>query len=305
MYLADRIAQWTTPLTVALRGKEWKLPGVSGFAERVSQCAVRYVLMEDVHEACCQLAERWSDLLDPANPLLRAPLEQTWAEWRDPETAEQIGVLIEAAEKGRAGSLRIFWTRGGVVDVAQADIAFDFDRPLDFVQTFGQPRYALRALPPAFAGLKRHLSLTLDEEWQAYFRSTELGPQGLPEASSLCGENLWRDVIRTLAFFILVASRLPLIERPVERTRLNAYRIKAGRKPLLDHVEIRIGQAASQRSGQDGEADGGGSRKYPRLHMVRGHLVRRRDNIFWRTAHVRGGGSSDLPMPATRVARMG
>jgi hypothetical protein len=305
MYLADRVALCTTPLTVCLNETEWTMPGVAGFAERVSSCPVRYVLMEDVHEACCDLAERFGDLLQAHNPILRAPLDQAWIEWRDPETGAQVGVLMAAADDGRSGTLRIFWTRGDTIDVAQADIVFDFDRPLDFMQARGMPRYALRALPPAFAGLKRHLSLTLDPEWQDYFRNTVLGANGLPEASSLCGEMLWRDVIRTLAFFILVGSRAPLVERPVERARLNALRVKAGKPPLLDHVEMRIGQAGPAYTGHGGGAGGDGARKHPRLHMVRGHLVRRRDSVFWRAAHVRGGGSGEPPMPATRLVKLG
>jgi hypothetical protein len=31
-----------------------------------------------------------------------------------------------------------------------------------------------------------------------------------------------------------------------------------------------------------------GSRRPPRLHHVRGHLVRREDRVFWRMAHLRG-----------------
>jgi hypothetical protein len=31
-----------------------------------------------------------------------------------------------------------------------------------------------------------------------------------------------------------------------------------------------------------------GCRRSPRLHHVRGHLVRREDRVFWRTPHLRG-----------------
>ena len=246
MYLADKVVHCATPLTIELHDREWRLPGTVVFTEQVSECAVRYVLQSDVHEACCQLAERWSDLLDPANPKLRVPMERIWTEWRDPETNEQVGVLVNATPDGRAGTMRFFWTQDGIVEVAQAEILFDFDRRVDFTQSCGRPYYGLRALPDAFAGLKRHLALTLDRAWQIYFGATALGPHGLAEASSMCGERLWPDVVRALSFFVLVASRTPFVERPMQRARLNAVRAKAGKAPLLDHVEIRIGQTISQ-----------------------------------------------------------
>ena len=70
-------------------------------------------------------------------------------------------------------------------------------------------------------------------------------------------------------------------------------------KALFDHVELKLGQPPSV-----GAAHAGGSRKFPRMHMVRGHLVRRQDSVFWRSAHIRGGAVTEPPMPVTRRVRL-
>jgi len=302
MHLADKINHSVFEIDIELGDHTWWLPGPAAFAEELSQCLIRYILFEDVHETCGQLAERWCDLLNASNPKLRAPMEQAWIEWTDPECGEQVGVLVNAASDGRGGILRMFWTKEETVEVAQAEVVFDFDAPINFRQAKGRPLYGMRALPAAYGDLRRHLAIAIDSSWERYFRATALGPHGLPEVSSICGERLWPDVVRVLAFFILLASRTPFIERPVLRERLNVSRVNAGKQPLLDHVELRLGQPSSPNiSGQEQTS----GRKHPRLHMVRGHLVRRRDSVFWRAAHVRGGGSCESPMPATRLVRMG
>lgn len=300
MYLADRIAHCTHGVEIDLHGKAWSLPGPATFAERVRECPARYVLLEDVHEACCQLAERWSDLLDPVNPRLRAPMQDFWIEWSDPDTRERVGVLVRAEHSGRYGSLRAFWTKEDAVEVAQAEIVFDFDRALDFRRAHGSPRYGLRALPSPYDNLRPHLAVALDTPWAEYFRETALGPHGLPEASSACGERLWPDAIRALAFFVLLASAASVDQRTISKDRLNTARAKAGKRPLLDHVELRLGRPQAPSV----EHLAGAGRKYPRMHMVRGHLVRRRDNLFWRAAHVRGGGQAMDAAPVTRHVRL-
>ncbi len=298
MYLADRIAEAPSRIGVELRGKVWLLPGPSSFADAVAHCSSRYILQDDVQDACCQLAERWPDLLDTANTRLRAPMDGAWIEWTDPDVGEQVGMLVSTDGEGRAGALRVFWTQGGELNVAQGAVLFDFNRAVNFTHAEGSPTYRLRALPAAYVGMKNHLALAIDEPWADYFRATALGPHGLPEASSICGERLWPDVVWALAFFVLLASRMPFMERPILRGRLNLSRARAGKRALLDHVELRLGQVGIA-DGHDGGA-GAGGRKHPRLHMVRGHLVRRRDSVFWRCAHIRGGASGDSAAPITR-----
>lgn len=301
MYLSDKVAICSAPLELDLRGKKWKLPGASAFADDVRACPTRYVLFDDVRAACHELTDRWGDLLDPRNPTLRAPMEDVWLEWSESSIREQAGVLVNASPDGRSGSMRIFWSTSEQADAAQAVVLFDFDNPLNFTRAQGRHLYGMRALPEEFGALKNHLALAIDGSWAEYFRASALGDQGLPEAASLCSDELWTDVVRTLAFFVLLGSRMPFDEREVSRERLNVQRAKAGRPELLDHVELRLGGYGGYSDTTGGTGLGG--RKQPRMHVVRGHLVRRNDSLFWRTAHVRGRANADA-MPVVRHVRM-
>jgi hypothetical protein len=75
---------------------------------------------------------------------------------------------------------------------------------------------------------------------------------------------------------------------PVSRSAINRKRLANGRAPLLDHIEVN----ASLDAVSTGEATGEGSgRLSPRLHHVRGYLVRRENRVFWRVPHLRGSGA--------------
>jgi hypothetical protein len=74
---------------------------------------------------------------------------------------------------------------------------------------------------------------------------------------------------------------------PVSRAAINRKRLANGRAPLLDHVEVNASLDAVATA--ESAADGSG-RQSPRLHHVRGHLVRRENRVFWRVPHLRGSG---------------
>jgi hypothetical protein len=59
-----------------------------------------------------------------------------------------------------------------------------------------------------------------------------------------------------------------------------------GRDRLLDHIEV----SASLDTLHAADSAGGeySARQSPRLHHVRGHLVRRDNRVFWRVPHLRG-----------------
>jgi hypothetical protein len=95
-----------------------------------------------------------------------------------------------------------------------------------------------------------------------------------------------------LAFMLLLASRAGLPRRPQTFERLNRSRRKAAKAPLLDHIEMRapvlpeyLGCAGAERHH---------ARRGPRLHHVRGHLVRRGNQLFWRIPHLRGSARSGI-----------
>ena len=63
----------------------------------------------------------------------------------------------------------------------------------------------------------------------------------------------------------------------------------AGRFALLDHVEVSMQVLDHDTPGVGERRDE--IRSAPRLHFVRGHLVRRGGGIHWRIAHMRGSAS--------------
>jgi hypothetical protein len=77
-----------------------------------------------------------------------------------------------------------------------------------------------------------------------------------------------------------------LPRHPYTFERLNRSRRKCGRVPLLDHIEVRAPVLPEYLSCS--RADPHGIRRSPRLHHVRGHLVRRGSQLFWRIPHLRG-----------------
>jgi hypothetical protein len=94
------------------------------------------------------------------------------------------------------------------------------------------------------------------------------------------------DAPMLMALFLLMAVRADLVPRHVNPVRLNAKRVRLGRRPLLEHIEVSAPVFAS--GGVPRHDGAGGTRRGPRFHHVRGHLVRRRNTIYWRGPHWRG-----------------
>jgi hypothetical protein len=78
-----------------------------------------------------------------------------------------------------------------------------------------------------------------------------------------------------------------LPRRPLMLERLNQARLKAGRAPLLEHTEVSAPLLPEYRA-SGGRGGPEHVRRGPRLHHVRGHLVRRGSQLFWRVPHLRG-----------------
>jgi hypothetical protein len=95
-----------------------------------------------------------------------------------------------------------------------------------------------------------------------------------------------------LAFFLLLSAKDATRTIPVSRTAINRKRLAHGRRPLLDHIEVRASLEAVRES--DSAAVEPSGRQSPRLHHVRGHLVRRDNRVFWRVPHLRGSGSRGI-----------
>lgn len=291
-------------------GRLTALNNTADCAAFVACCPLRYVLTDSLTRLCADLAYSKGARTVACADLLRVPAETLWVEWCNdpwnhalqqygfplipagPQWVGRRGAWIRASRDGRAGLVRTFWTAAGEVLASSVEAYFDFD-----TAEGGEPeppdreaRFAGRVHDSTRPGnddiLGRCFRFRYEQSWSEYY-----GNAGLSSEGSLA---LWRHAVGTIAidipmlltFLLLLATRNGLPQRAHELERLNRRRHASGKYPLLDHIEVSAPLLAEYRDYPRGEARLVRSR--PRLHHVRGHLVRRGSQIFWRVPHLRG-----------------
>jgi len=312
MKLADQIAQFRTPFVVlsASTGQSTRLNNTADCGAEVAGAPIRFVLSDDLTRLCTALSYSKGARTLACADLVRVPAESLWIEWfAEPWRSElqrygfaiapqgnearggRRGALFRASRDGRRGTVRTFWTGAADGDVLASSIEAYFD--LDTLRG-EEPE------PPAgeYPSLHRVVDETggdilgrcfrfrYERSWSRYYEQAALEPR---EA-----EVLWRHALGTiaidiplvLAFLLLLGVRSGLPQQRQSFERLNRSRLKAGKAPLLDHIEVRAPLLPEFRSAGSEDSDSG--RRSPRLHHVRGHLVRRGSQLFWRVPHLRG-----------------
>jgi hypothetical protein len=313
MRLADRIAQCRTPFIVqdTKRNYAAHLSGAATFSEEIRACPTRYVLSDELTRLCVALAfSKGASTLACAD-LLHVPAERVWVEWCEaPWFAEltrygfrthersvitgRRGALIYSSATGRRGLIRAFWARGETdwdVLASSMEAQFDFDtpdgEPPNFLEASDRPTISVFDQGVGGADiLRRCFRFRFERTWAQYYAQATLSAQ---QRDAIARDALGSIAIQIpvmLAFFLLLATRPGPPRRPLMLERLNRARLRSGKAPLLAHTEVSaplIPQyGASSRSGL------GVGRRPPRLHHVRGHLVRRGDQLLWRVPHLRG-----------------
>jgi hypothetical protein len=141
--------------------------------------------------------------------------------------------------------------------------------------------------------LRRCFRFRYEPTWHDYYEKAQLS---LEEKNAVAHHALGTiaiDVPVLLAFCLLLSTRPGLPRRPIMLERLNRSRAKAGKTRLLDHVEVS--SPVLQEYGAIREAGSQGPyRRCPRLHHVRGHLVRHGSHLFWRVPHLRGSARAGI-----------
>jgi hypothetical protein len=316
MILADRVGQCSTQFVVRDNGngRMWKLNNTADHAATVAKCRVRYVLEDDLTRLCADLAYSkgaralaWADLL-------RMPATQLWVEWCNKpwqlalqrygfpivEAGRQWvgrrGALVSASPDGRSGMIRTFWSTGdGSDDVLASSIESYFD--LDAAEgespdAPGQQEWRQagqvrdETIDDGDDVLARCFRFRYERSWAEYYANA-----GLPQTDS---ERLWRHTLGTIAldvpllfsFILLLLTRSGLPQRSSNLERLNRARSREGKSALLEHLIVRAPFLPEYSDQQ--QSSGHGLRRSPRLHHVRGHLVRRGGQLFWRVPHLRG-----------------
>jgi hypothetical protein len=311
--LLDHIAQSRAPFLVRQRGELWRLTAAGDFAHQLERCPLRYVLSNELVRTCIALAYSEGDELSGCLDLLHLPAERLWVEWDEAARCEELarvlpecarpgdagilrgGVLISAHPQGHSGTLRTFWLPRAEPQqplLAAVETLLELQGaaaggPVGTLLEGG----AVAVRDPHNAQLDALLqcaSFRLDPAWQRYYRSVV--PDGATRAEVIARSlaAVAFDVPMLLALFLLMAIRAALVHTRVCPVRLNAKRARLGKRPLLEHIEVSSSVfAPAPPRHLSGEAPAT-LRRSPRLHHVRGHIVRRHDIIYWRGPHWRG-----------------
>jgi hypothetical protein len=242
--------------------------------------------------------------------LIHVPAETVWIEWceapwraeleqygfpidaSDTDRSGRRGAFIQSSADGRRGLIRSFWSDKEIatdVIASSMEAYFDFDTPA------GEEPHPIddehRATVSVSDGkssdlLRQCLRFRYERTWDLYYREARCAPATKQAIARHALGTIAPDIPILLAFLLLIGMRSGVSHRPQSCVRLNRSRARAGKAPLLDHVEVHAPVLSPYRL--IGAAGDTASRRTRRLHHVRGHLVRRGDKIFWRIPHVRG-----------------
>jgi hypothetical protein len=289
----------------------WRLSAAGDFARALEQCPLRYVLCDDVVRTCIALGYSEGEELRGCRDLLHLPAERVWVEWDEAVRREALaralpacapaddraivraGALISARPHGRAGSLRTFWlprAEPRVPLLAPVETLLDFEGgPAGGAPEALLAGQAVAVREPDHAQLDALLqcaSFRLDPSWQRYYQNVARDAATRAEVGRRSLAAVAFDIPMLLALLLLLSVRSGVIQVPMCPARLNAKRARLGRRPLLEHLEVScVVPAARPPRAADGLR---GVRRAPRLHHVRGHIVRRRNTLYWRGPHWRG-----------------
>lgn len=312
MRLVDRIIQCRTPFIVVncIDGSHTRLSGAMDAATDLEHCPFRYVLDDALISLCTDLAYSNGTTIMECADLIHVPAENIWVEWcnkpwldalsrnglndntGDDSQLGRYGMLIRASGDGRRGVMRSFWSVGDrALDVhasaTQARFYLDDGAAAVLRDEPGVLRVAARRMDPDGV-LNRCFHFEFEESWARYYREAAPSASQQKEILQQSIGIVALAVPVLLAFFLLLASRAGLPQRPSQLQRLNRDRNEHGRMPLADHIQVSAPLLPQYREAQI-EASRAGARRHPRLHHVRGHLVRRNDRLSWRVPHLRGG----------------
>jgi len=139
---------------------------------------------------------------------------------------------------------------------------------------------------PFLAPLLGCAGIRLAPAWQRYYAqaaTTRADREAVLRASLAVAAF---DVPILCALFLLLGIRADLRVAHSDLAALNAKRARRRHARLLEYVDLSL--PILRADARSGEPLDEGGRQSPRMHHVRGHLVRRRNAVFWRRPHWRG-----------------
>jgi len=321
MRLLDLIAQGRS---IPIRSDDGRaLPTAGQFKTDVCNCPLRYVLSDELVRCATQLAYAGGFQLGACLDLIRVPTHCIWVEWAEEPRrqalteipalevqsragAQRAGALVKAAADCRSGQIRTFWSmRDNLAYLSPVVTDFNFEHRPPAYRPSGSTAWRGDVFlkmedEAAIDELLAHLRFHFDDEWAAYYLARCQTPDIKQQVvrASLAGVAF--DAPMLMAFFLLLGATDALPRQNVDHERLNRARQQSGKPPLLEHIEVA---APLHPFNPPGPASGVDSRRsHPRLHHVRGHIVRRGATVYWRRPHLRG--SAQLGRVRTRTVEL-
>jgi hypothetical protein len=318
MRLLDLVVQSREPFIVLAHAKDARhviVSSPSDFAQTIVQCPQRYVLADDLTRACAELAFADGDRLVGCLDLIRIPAPRLWIEWNDAVHQEviarcgvvargdpdacgrRVGLLLEASPCGRSAVARTFWSTRETGEnravVSPLEIYIHLDERFEPVAEAGgifAGAYArlMDAHNPSVGDLLDRVRFRFDHKWSRYYEAAAADAHARDTVIRSSLAAVAHDVPVLLAFFLLLNAKGATRPVPVLRGTVNRKRLARDRAPLLDHIEVHASLPPDSPARSEANDELAGVRRPPRLHHVRGHLVRREDRVFWRTPHLRG-----------------
>jgi hypothetical protein len=285
----------------------------------MTDCPLRFVLGDDLARASAELAFADGARLAGCLDLLRMPAPRLWIEWNDEvhkrviyETksaadldceaaGRKVGVLLDASEDGLTAIGRTFWAAAAADECSEVTLS-PLETHIDLRGEFAHGNRTKDALSggfvdvtdgvdPAMASLLDHVRFRFEDSWAEYYRAAAADAAFKRRLIRDSLAAVVRDAPFILAFMLLLSAKDATRRIPVSRAAINRKRLAHGRAPLLDHIEVN---ACLDAVCVSEPGDEGSGRLTPRLHHVRGHLVRRDHRVFWRVPHLRGSASRGI-----------
>jgi len=206
--------------------------------------------------------------------------------------------LLRASANGLTAVGRTFWADTAAeehADLTLSPLETHFDLRGEFADSKDRPDIlsggflnATHGGNATTASLLDHVRFRFEESWADYYREAAADADFKRRLINDSIASIAWDAPFVLAFLLLLSAKDATRLVPVSRAAINRKRLGNGRAPLLDHIEVNASLEAVSTAESGGELSG---RQSPRLHHVRGHLVRRENRVFWRVPHLRGSGA--------------
>jgi hypothetical protein len=134
--------------------------------------------------------------------------------------------------------------------------------------------------------LARCFRFRYERSWHDYYARAHLSDAHTEALRWHTLGTIAMDIPMLLAFFLLLSTRSGLPQQRRDHTRLNRNRGRLNRAPLLDHIEVQAPILPAYAEHNRSLAHS--VRRSPRLHHVRGHLMRHGSELIWRVPHLHG-----------------